>query len=313
MKNKHVHREPMVSDVIFKAVYGNTTQESKDALIAMLNLVLERTDDPIIDITHLNPFSIAEAKSEKVIIMDVKVETSKNELIDVEMQVGDMDVYINRTLYYGCKQTTKGLASGEDYDKMKKSIIVSFVKTKLFPQEVPLHSVYTMQERNTNAQLTDMLELHYIELGKINLSKYDLDNPEELDKLDPLERFAAYLKYAGDPDREELVEALVQKGEKVITMADTVLRKISEDERLQAIREDRETAEIFLRMEKAYARDKGLAEGHEIGLAEGLKQGQQQGHIESQREIATKLKAMGMTVNNISEATGLSEEEIRDL
>lgn len=88
MNRNYVHREPLTSDIIFKAVFGRDTKESKDALIAMLNLVLERDDDPIVDITYLNPFSIAEARTEKVIIMDVKVETSKNELIDVEMQIG---------------------------------------------------------------------------------------------------------------------------------------------------------------------------------------------------------------------------------
>lgn len=42
-----VVREPLSSDIIFKAVYGRDTPESKAAIIALLNLVLDRGDDPI--------------------------------------------------------------------------------------------------------------------------------------------------------------------------------------------------------------------------------------------------------------------------
>lgn len=60
-------------------------------------------------------------------------ETSHGELIDIEMQVGELDVYINRTMYYGCRQLSESLAEGDDYGKIKKSIVISFVKGKLFP------------------------------------------------------------------------------------------------------------------------------------------------------------------------------------
>ena len=102
MKEKHVHREPLTSDVIFKAVFGRDTPESKAALIEVLNLVLDRKEDPIVDLTYLNPFSIAEAMNDKKIIMDVQVETTKKELIDVEMQIGQLNINVNRSIFYGC-------------------------------------------------------------------------------------------------------------------------------------------------------------------------------------------------------------------
>lgn len=43
---RKVNREPLTSDIIFKAVYGRDTPESKAALIALLNLVLERSRLP---------------------------------------------------------------------------------------------------------------------------------------------------------------------------------------------------------------------------------------------------------------------------
>lgn len=299
MTKVYVHREPLTSDIIFKATFGQDIPECKAALIEALNLVLERKDDPIVDLTYLNPFSIAEAEKEKVIIMDIKIETSKGELIDVEMQMNHLEDYVNRTVFYGCKQLTKGLESGEDYGKMKKSIVISFIATTLFPKNVPMHSTFTLHEDTVGNQLSNILELHYIELGKINLKNADVDS------LSPIEQFGAYLKYSGNESKAEFVETLVQRGEKVISMADTVLRKISEEERMQALREDRETAELFLRMEKTAALERGHAEGHAEGLAEGKR--------EQALESARILKAEGASDELIMKSTHLSIEEIKAL
>lgn len=54
------------------------------------------------------------------------------------------------------------------------------------------------------------------------------------------------------------------------------------------------------------AEKKGKAEGH----AEGMQKGKAEGRAEGILSTALKLKQMGMTAQMISEATGLSEEEI---
>ena len=239
------------------------------------------------ELEYKNPFSIAEAANEKIIIMDIKVETSCQEQIDIEMQVGDLDVFVNRTIYYGCKQLTKGLAKGQDYDKMKPSIVISFIRDKLFPQRPAVHSVFTLRENADSMQLSDILELHYIELGKIDWRER---NPE---KLNPLEQIGAYLKCSGDPDESSFVEALVQKGVKVISMTDNILKKVSEEERLQNLRESREMAMMQISWEKQNARAEGEAQ--------------------ATRKMAGKLKSMGLSIEQIIEATGLTEKEVKKL
>lgn len=295
LKSRGTHREPLTSDIIFKAVFGQDNEESKAALIEMLNLVLDRADDPIVDITYKNPFSIAEDAVEKTIIMDISVETSRNELIDVEMQIGEMDAYIDRSVYYACKQLAKGLEKGDDYDKIKKSIVISFIKDKLFPDEFPVHSVFSLREDFSSAQLSKLIELHYVELGKI---RRDIADPCE---LDPMEQLGAYIRYAGDPEQELFVETLVGKGVKVISMADKVLKKVSEEERLQYMRQSREMAELQIRMEKRMANEKGMEQG--------IEQGRQKEKLEN----AIKMKELGITTEQIMQVTGLSEKEIAEL
>lgn len=306
---RHIHREPLTSDIIFKAVFGQDTPDSKAALIEMLNLILEYRDDPIVNLIYLNPFSIVEAENEKTIVMDVKVETSKGELVDIEMQIGELRNYVKRSVFYGCKQITKGLERGDDYVKMKKSIVISFINSTLFPQDIPVHYVYMLYERETGIMLTDVLELHYIELGKIELHE---KSPEE---MDPIEQLGAYLKCSGRNDSTELVEALVQKGEKVISMADKVLRKISEEERLQAIREDREMAEIIILMDKTTAREDGLAEGRAEGITEGRAEGIAEGITKGEAlqliSLIGKKVSKGNSLAQIADILETSEDEIK--
>ena len=61
--------------------------------------------------------------------------------------------------------------------------------------------------------------------------------------------------------------------------------------------------------------EKGLAEGLEKGLAEGrekgLAEGRAEGRAEAQLEMARKMLAAGMSVEQIAEFTGLSVEELQ--
>ena len=58
-----------------------------------------------------------------------------------------------------------------------------------------------------------------------------------------------------------------------------------------------------------YAKEEGLAEGREKGREEGLAEGEAKKSL----EIAKKMLEMGLSVEQITEATGLSEEEVLKL
>ena len=55
--------------------------------------------------------------------------------------------------------------------------------------------------------------------------------------------------------------------------------------------------------------EKGLARGRAEGLAEGLAEG----HAEAQVEIARKMLASGMTVEQTAQLTGLAVDEVKEL
>ncbi|MBQ8838604.1 MAG: hypothetical protein IJ005_04720 [Bacteroidales bacterium] len=65
--------------------------------------------------------------------------------------------------------------------------------------------------------------------------------------------------------------------------------------------------------ELAAARNDGRAEGLEQGHAEGREEGREEGHAEAKTEIARRMKAVGMSVEQIVQLTGLDKETVENL
>jgi len=65
--------------------------------------------------------------------------------------------------------------------------------------------------------------------------------------------------------------------------------------------------------ELAAAREDGIAEGHARGHAEGRAEGLAEGLAEAKIEMAIKLKALGVDIDTIVQATGLDSEVVEML
>ena len=284
-ENNYRSRFKLTSDQVFYWVYGMDTEESKRALIALLNVVLDRKDDPIIEVRLLNPVQKGFVIGDKPTVMDIKCETSSGELIDVEMQNGRLPFYPERSLFYGGKMVNSALEEGEDYDKMKKSIVISFVDRVLFPDIPGIHTRFLVKEEDTGHPLTDRLAMHFVELGKVSA-----DRPVE--ELDPLERFAAYMKYCSDPQMEDYVNQLLDSGEEAVHA------------RREGLAEGR-----------AEGRTEGRAEGRTEGRAEGRMEGRAEGIVTGVQQMkqALGLSAKGKTPEEIATELNLSIEIVRDM
>ena len=57
----------------------------------------------------------------------------------------------------------------------------------------------------------------------------------------------------------------------------------------------------------------GIAKGRTEGRAEGRIEGRAEGHAEAQAEIARKMKALGVDIDTIVQATGLDREAVESL
>lgn len=151
------------------------------------------------------------------------------------------------------------------------------------------HSVYRLKDCETNEELTDVMELHFIELKKMK----DVNRVEEVKT-----KLEAWLYFINQPDSE-----LVQELEKVeieIKEAKAQLVRLSEDRKEGEQYEKRRESRLNEVSTLAYAEEKGMVKGIEQGAK-----------IEK-IEIAKKLLDV-LDDETISLKTGLSLEEVKEI
>ena len=307
-KNTFRASMPLTDDYVFHAVFGRDTEESRAALIEILNIILERKQDPIRAIVIKNPIEIPDREADKESVMDIRAETESGELLDIEMQAGDLQFYQNRALFYGSRLVNSALQVGENYDRMKKSIVISITKGRLFPSLEDCHNIFEVRDRKRGLLLCDRLELHFLELCKI-------DDQKPVHALTEIERLGAYLKFANIENRQDYVKQILTMED--IDMTENAYRKVTEDEREYERREARFKYQLQRNTELYVARNEGLEQGRTEGEAIGLKKGRSEGRVEGaaqeKREIAKNFKHAGIPIDVIAENTGLTAEEIERL
>ena len=209
------------------------------------------------------------------------------------MQVSNLADYRCRTLFYGGRLVNSSLKSGESYDMMKKSIVVSIMQNKLFPKEIGCHSIFDVREQKTGLRLCDRLAFHFLELGKV-------DPQKPVEEMTQIEKLAVYLRYANDENYKDSVQEICESEEGII-MAENLYRHATKEEREAAWAESRMMFQHDIASLREDGRKEGLAEGEAIGAAQ------------KQREIAKNFKHAGIPVDVIAENTGLTAEEIAAL
>lgn len=276
----------LTDDWVFRYVFGSGTEESNKALISLLNAVLDRADNPITEVVIKNPATLDEFMYSHEVVMDIRA-IAGNEQFDIEMQVDHLANYRNRAIFNAGKLVNTSLEKGKDYGKMKKSIVISFIDKIIFHEFDYFHSVFWYKEGSSNMVLSDIVELHFIELGKLDFTK----SPEDMTLL---EIFSAFLKIAGNPEMDEYVRRLSESNQEVIRMTADVYSKVTADERAQAIADSRDIYEHDLATRFAEAEERGRMDG----------------------EIKTILKFVSsgyITVETAAEELGMSVDEIKGL
>jgi len=268
---------PLTSDLAFKAVYGQDTPQSNEALRALLNRLLLRDDDPIQWVRCRNPFHYRTYTAEKESIMDVKVQLSSGQLLNLEMEVSHLRSFTNRAIHYLGKLINESLAKGESYDRMKESILISIVDGTLFPHRREVYSRYFLMEETYHEPLSSITQLNFLELGKISFEK-------PVEEMSPHERIGAFFKCAADESRRGYIQQLQKFEPEVIGLSQPLLEIVSADDKLRFEIEARERYEHDVATMKSEARTEGLEEGRAEGREKGLEEGR--------KEAAARINAL---------------------
>ena len=89
--------------------------------------------------------------------------------------------------------------------------------------------------------------------------------------------------------------------------------RVQYDRSLKAYRDYNNTIDFAREEGEEKGRREGKEEGLREGKKEGLREGEEKGKIEERKNIARKMKSLGMDVPQIVESTGLTAEEIEEI
>ena len=96
---------------------------------------------------------------------------------------------------------------------------------------------------------------------------------------------------------------------KIAQIAD--ISALSKEERMkydEGIRKYRDTICVM-----DYAIESGLKKGFDKGMKQGIEQGRAEGEKQGRYEVAQKLLAMGLPIESVLQATGLSKDDVKQL
>ena len=306
MKNKEnfgTFISPLLSDTGFKILFGQT--KNKSLLIDLLN-TLFRGKYKIEDLQYLDKEQVRRVKTRKTIIYDIHCRTSTNEYIIVEMQYKKHKNFFPRTLVY----VAEALARQAVKDKDEYDISAVYgVYLMNFEDDIcnELLNDFTLMNERTYSEATDLIRMLFLSIPlfkkeenecKSRLDKwiYILKNMENLNAIPWIKNDPIFSKLAKEGAIANLSEAQYRKYRREID-AIKVMKGAFKVEREDGFEKG-----------EAFGRKKGRAEGLEEGRAEGEAIGMKKKAIET----AKKLKAMKLTISQIAQATGLTEEEILD-
>ena len=275
----YMERLKPLNDFIFKKLFGEKGDEPM--LLSFLNAILNRTQKE--ELTEIEIIENKELTKEliedKTGRIDVRAKTIKGGQIDIEVQLADQDNMNKRTLFYWGKLYLEGIKQGEDYRKLTKVITINLLDFRFLETKDYHSSFHLWEDIQKEYMLTDLVEIHFIELPKFReIGDTHYEN-------EALKRWLTFLEK--DISREVLEELMEM--EPAIKMA---------EEKLDYLSSDPETIELYK------AREYSAHERANL-LSTGMNR--------AKLDMAKKLLDKGMDIDAIVEITELSIEQVKKL
>lgn len=307
----------LLTDFGFKRIFG--TALNKDLLINFLNSLFGK-EQVVKDVKYLNSENVGDVYTDRKAIFDVYCENEQGEKFIVEMQNAFQKHFKDRSLYYSTFPIKEQAPKGADWDfKLAHVYVVALLnfdmQDEAFDQKAISHDVGLL-DKKTKKVFNDKLTFKYVEIAKFNkpLDKLRTVYDKWLYALKNLSRLNDRPKELWDKVFDRLFE------EAEIAKFSKIELKEYEDS-LKAYRDIKNSLDTA--MEQGF--EKGREEGREVGRAEGRAEGKAEG-IEIGKaegiELGKKLRDMqiarnllkkGLSVNDIAETMGLSQDDVASL
>ena len=198
------------NDIIFKKIFG--TDGNEVILKDFLSSIIE---EPIKEIKVEKDMKLEkEDLNDKVGILDIKAKLDNGVQVNVEMQVVNQQNMEKRTLFYWGKLYTGSIHEGETFYGLKNTITINLLDFNYFDTKEYHTKWHIVEDKEKDKILTDVLEIHFIELKKFIKEEKKPENKKE--------EWLYFLDYT----KKGMVEMLAKKN-KVIEKAQEELEYLT--------------------------------------------------------------------------------------
>ncbi|MDR1553497.1 MAG: Rpn family recombination-promoting nuclease/putative transposase [Prevotellaceae bacterium] len=287
-----------LNDYLFMKYMGEKGDEEQ--LTAFLNVVLQKTGkNNIKSVTILENRKIsADIIGGKSSELDVRAEMGDGSIVNIEVQLRNVYNMDKRSLFYWSREYSKHIDAGKDYTKLSSVITINILGAEFLSLDEIHASFHLWEDTHKDCLLTDVLEMHFIDMIKFRrLKDRDIEN-------NALHRWLTFF------DKKTGNETI----KKIIKM-DAAIKKAND--KIMYVAQDKESLHIYQMHEKAVldynsginaAGRKGLQEGENRGLQNGLKEGEKRGLQKGLKEGEKRGLQKGLQEG---EKRGLQEGEKR--
>ncbi|MDE7209980.1 MAG: Rpn family recombination-promoting nuclease/putative transposase, partial [Lachnospiraceae bacterium] len=172
----------MTNNAMFHIVF----EACPEALKALIGALLRLSPEEIISVEVKNPITYDLSAYSKNFILDLKILLNGNFVLNIEMQVGNLNFWKERSLGYLCR-AFDNLNRGDEYLKTKSAIHVGILDFHLDSDNQEFYSDYYMINERTQKKYSDKLRLSVLHLNQV-------ENATEEDKAWHLDLWARFFK-----------------------------------------------------------------------------------------------------------------------
>lgn len=258
-----------------------------------------------------------EDEEDKYNRVDILAESEDGELCIIEVQNSRELSYFHRMLYGVSKAITEYIGLGKPYEEVRKVYSINIVyfelgqgkdyvyhgKTEFVGLHQPHDTLKLSVRQNEKFFGKEEPDVMKRKAASDLFPEYYVLRVNDFDKVatTPLDEWIEFLK-TGNISAKAKAAGLPEARERLRVDALSDKDKQAYYRHMESVRHMKSLFDT--------SRDEGYEEGMDLGLAKGLAEGLAKGRSERAKEIAKQLKAMGLTTEQIAQATGLTLDEI---
>lgn len=258
-----------------------------------------------------------EDEEDKYNRVDILAESEDGELCIIEVQNSRELSYFHRMLYGVSKAITEYIGLGKPYEEVRKVYSINIVyfelgqgkdyvyhgKTEFVGLHQPHDTLKLSVRQNEKFFGNKELDVMKRKAASDLFPEYYVLRVNDFDKVatTPLDEWIEFLK-TGNISAKAKAAGLSEARERLRVDALSDKDKQAYYRHMESVRHMKSLFDT--------SRDEGYEEGMDMGLAKGMDMGLAKGRSERAKEIAKQLKAMGLTTEQIAQATGLTLDEI---